>query len=228
MEKMIMSENGADSMLELVSSGGIVAVLVVDDAADAVPLARALMEGGIHAMELTLRTPAAIDALRAVVTEAPKMTAGIGTILTVEQVGEVKKAGAAFGVSSGTNVRVIGEAREIGLPFAPGIVTPSDIEQALECGCRLLKFFPAEPSGGLKYLKSMATPYAHLGLRYLPLGGLNESNFGDYLRSPLVPAVGGSWIAPRDLIRQGSWDAITENARRASRVVAEIRKEAEQ
>ncbi|MBP7950808.1 MAG: bifunctional 4-hydroxy-2-oxoglutarate aldolase/2-dehydro-3-deoxy-phosphogluconate aldolase [Verrucomicrobiales bacterium] len=193
----------------------VIAVLVLDRVEDAVPVAEALLAGGVDAMELTLRTPAALGALKAIKNHVEKMTAGIGTILTPDQVGQVADLGAAFGVSPGMNPRVVEKAFLRGLPFAPGICTPSDIERALEYDRKLLKFFPAEPSGGLKYLDSIAAPYAHLGLKYVPLGGLNEQNFGAYLRNPHVGGIGGSWLAPKNLIAEKNWAAITENARRA-------------
>lgn len=193
----------------------VVAVLVIDDAKHAVPLARALLKGGVTAMELTLRTPAAIDALKRIRQEAPDILAGVGTILTPEQVDQAKDAGAAFGVAPGLNRRVVEHADKVGLPFAPGIMTPSDIELAVELGCRNLKFFPAESVGGLATLKSMAAPYQHLGLDFIPLGGLNEKNMGNYLSSPLISAIGGSWIAKRDVIANEDWDGIADTARRA-------------
>jgi 2-dehydro-3-deoxyphosphogluconate aldolase/(4S)-4-hydroxy-2-oxoglutarate aldolase len=171
-------------------------------------------------MELTLRTPAALDALRAIRRDVPKMTAGIGTILTVDQLQATREAGAAFGVSPGCNPRLLAAAREAGFSFAPGIATPTDIEIAIEHGCRLLKFFPAEQLGGLPYLRAMAAPYAHLGLRYIPLGGLTASNAGSYLNDPLIAAIGGSWIAPREAIKANDWAAITSNACAACRPVA--------
>lgn len=202
---------------------GVIAVLVVDRAEDAVPLAHALLAGGIDIMELTLRTPAALDALRRIVGEVPQMLAGMGTVITPAQVQEVAAAGAAFGVAPGTNPRVIRAAAQAGLPFAPGVATPSDIEQALECDCRLLKFFPAEPAGGLAYLKYMAAPFTHLNLRYLPLGGLDVTNLDRYLRDPIIQAVGGSWLAPRELIQQQAWTQITDKARQATQLVQRIR-----
>lgn len=211
------------SVQERVSEAGVIAVLVIDRAEDAVPCAKALVEGGISVMELTLRTPAAIEALRRIKADVPEMTCGIGTILTPDQVREVKEAGAVFGVAPGFNPRVVDTAREAGLSYAPGIATPSELELAVERGCRLLKFFPAEPSGGMPYLKSMAGPYKHLGLSFVPLGGLRPTNAGDYLESPLVAAVGGSWIAPRDLIAQQDWRAIAANAREAARLASGIR-----
>jgi 2-dehydro-3-deoxyphosphogluconate aldolase/(4S)-4-hydroxy-2-oxoglutarate aldolase len=203
------------SLADKVSDAGVVAVLIVDDADDAVPLARALLSGGIDVMELTLRTPAALDALRAIRCEVLEMTAGIGTILTVDQLHAARDAGAAFGVSPGCNPRLLAAARETGFSFAPGIATPSDIEAALEHGAKLLKFFPAEQLGGLPYLRAVAAPYAHLGLRYIPLGGLRAANAGVYLEDPLVAAVGGSWIAPRELVKARDWDGVARNARMA-------------
>jgi 2-dehydro-3-deoxyphosphogluconate aldolase/(4S)-4-hydroxy-2-oxoglutarate aldolase len=169
-------------------------------------------------MELTLRTEAALDALASIRSAVPEMLAGVGTVLTPDQVRAVRDAGASFGVAPGLNRTVLDAARDADLPFAPGVATPSDIESALEYGCRVLKFFPAEPSGGLPYLKSMAAPYAHLGLRFIPLGGLNEDNLGEWLASPLVAAVGGSWIAPRELICTRDWTEIGGRAATAVRI----------
>lgn len=193
----------------------IIAVVVIDDPEDALPLVEALLAGGINAIELTLRTPAAFEALRRIKATATDMMAGLGTVLTPEQVGQAVECGAAFAVAPGLNPNVIRAAHSAGLPFAPGIMTPSDIEGAVQLGCRLLKLFPAEPCGGLGYLKSISAPYAHLGLEYIPLGGLTESNFTDYLALENVPAVGGSWIAPRKLIQGKNWTAIRQNACRA-------------
>lgn len=202
----------------------VVAVLVVDDVDDAVPLAELLVESGIRCMELTLRTPCAVDALKRIRQHVPEMTAGIGTVLTREQVREVKAAGAAFAVAPGLNRNVLDEAEKQDLLFAPGITTPSEIEAALEHGCRTMKFFPAEPSGGLSYLKSMAAPYAHLNLQFIPLGGLNENNLCGWLESPLICAVGGSWIAPRNLIQEKKWDEIRQRAQAASDIAKNVKK----
>jgi len=199
-----------------IESTGIVAVLVIDREEDGPPLAKALLAGGVDVMELTLRTPAALGALRPIRAEVPEMLAGAGTVLTPVQVEEVKKAGAEFAVSPGVNPRVLQAAKDAALPFAPGIATPSDIEHALEFDCRLLKFFPAEPSGGLAYLKAMSAPYQHLGVRFLPLGGLNEKNMSTYLADPFIAAIGGSWLAPRDAIREQRWQDIIALARHAT------------
>lgn len=202
-------------LLEKICIAKIIAVVVIDEPNDAVPLAQALIAGGITAIELTLRTPSAFESLAAIRRDCPEMLAGVGTVLTTEQAKQAVQSGAGFGVAPGLNPDVVCSSKAIGLPFAPGIVTPSDIEHAVSLECRLLKFFPAEPSGGIPYLKSIAAPYAHLGLKFIPLGGLDESNFSDYLALGCVPAVGGSWIAPRGLIRKNDWPTIRENACRA-------------
>jgi 2-dehydro-3-deoxyphosphogluconate aldolase/(4S)-4-hydroxy-2-oxoglutarate aldolase len=219
---MMQSQFSAE-LFQRIQQCGIIAVLIVDEVEDAVPLARSLLRGGVHAMELTLRTPVAIAALNSIRAQVPDMLAGMGTILTVEQVQQVAKAGAAFAVAPGTNPRVIREAQRLHLPFAPGIVTPSDVEAALELGCRELKFFPAETSGGLTYLKSMAAPYVHLGVRFIPLGGITTNNMASYLKDPLVWAVGGSWIAPREAIQQKDWEGISARAAAAVRLAREVR-----
>ena len=207
---------------------GIVAVLIIDDEKHATSVARALLAGGVNCMELTLRTDAALGALEAIRRDVPDMLAGIGTVLTPDQVQQVSDSGGAFAVAPGLNPRVIQAAQAANLPFAPGIVTPSDMELALELGCRDTKFFPAEPSGGLNYLKTLAAPYQHLGVRYIPLGGVNEQNMSVYLASPLVMAVGGSWLAPRDLINNEQFETIRERAAAARRIADETRKEAQQ
>ncbi len=212
-----------DELCDKMYRSGVIAVLVIDAVKDAVPLARALLEGGVDIMELTLRTPAAMDALQEIKNNVPEMTVGIGTVLSSDQVRKIKKLGAAFAVAPGLNPNVVKTAQKEGLPFSPGIVTPSDIECAVELGCNILKYFPAEPAGGLAYLKSMANPYTHLGLKYVPLGGLNQDNFKTYLEFPSILAVGGSWIAKRDVIQKNDWKTITDNARKASQVVRSVR-----
>jgi len=220
-----MIPNFPDPLLDQLRSTGVIAVLVVDDAEDGVSLARALLDGGVRAMELTLRTPAALEALGRIRAAVPEMIAGVGTVLTPDQVRQVHDAGAAFGVAPGMNPRVVAEARKLALPFAPGICTPSEIEAALEQNCWIMKFFPAVPSGGLDYLKSMAAPYVHLGVQFIPLGGLNESNVRRWWASPLIAAIGGSWIAPRRLIQEKHWNEIRGRAEAAVSLAQEVRGE---
>lgn len=199
------------------------AVLILDDVEAAPPLAQALLAGGIEAMELTLRTPAALEALRRIRAEVPAMLVGAGTLLTPAQVQDAQSAGAAFGVAPGCNPRVIAAARDLGLPFAPGVCTPTDIELALESDCTLLKFFPAQPSGGLPYLRAIAAPFAHVGVQFLPLGGIGPDQAETWLREPAVTALGGSWLAPRDLIQKRDWATITATARLAAEMAARVR-----
>ncbi len=209
-------------VLSRLKNSGVIAVLILKDAAQAVPLAKALLAGGVDAMELTLRTDAAMDALKEIREHVPEMLAGIGTVLTTQQVDEVAAAGAQFAVSPGLNPEVVKHARNIGLPFAPGVMTPSDIESAIQLGCRELKFFPAEPSGGLKMLNSIRAPYAHLGVQFIPLGGVNAQNMESWLTNPGVSAVGGSWLTPADAIESGNWDEITQRATEAKNIVNSV------
>jgi 2-dehydro-3-deoxyphosphogluconate aldolase/(4S)-4-hydroxy-2-oxoglutarate aldolase len=210
-------------LLERFRRTGVVAVVVIDDPERAEPLAQSLVEGGIDLVELTLRTPGALESMRRIRRAFPDLALGAGTILRPDQVPEVIDAGASFGVAPGLNPNVVVAAGNAGLPFAPGICTPSEIERALELGCRLLKFFPAESLGGVRHLKVATSPYAHLGVEYIPLGGITAQNAEGYLREPSVIALGGSWIAPREAIAAGDWDRIRFNARAVADLVGSIR-----
>ena len=213
-----------EALVQRLRKSGVVAGFSVEKAEQAVPLCRALLAGGIDAIELMLRSVAGIDGVRAVCANLPEMLVGVGTILTPEQAREVKAAGAAFGVAPGTNPHVMRAAQEAGLPFAPGICTPSDLEAAIELGCRFVKFFPAEAAGGVAYLRSMSAPYAHLGIRYFPLGGLNAENMISYLKEENVLAIGGSWIVKRDLVLNENWNEITARAAAVRGIVDKARK----
>ena len=203
-----------EELLSHLEKRGVVAGFSVEKIKHAVPLAKALLAGGIDVIELTLRTPIGLDAVKLIANEVPEMVVGVGTILTPETAVAVKKAGAHFGVAPGMNPRVVKAAREAGLPFAPGIFTPSDLEAAIELGCRFVKFFPAEAAGGVTYLKSMAAPYNHLGIRYFPLGGVNSENMLDYLAEDNVPTVGGTWIVAKNLVQNEDWAGITAAAQK--------------
>ncbi len=201
----------------------LLAVLTLHDESDAVPLARALVEGGITSMELAWRTPASLAALKAIVREVPEMLAGVGTILSREQLEAARDAGAAFGVSPGLSVNLLEAAGEMNFPYAPGIMSPSEIQIATEYGCRFLKFFPAESSGGINHLKNINAPFKHLNLHYIVLGGLSETNLPLYLSEPSVSVIGGSWIAAPDLIRNNDWNAIRDRAASARRIIRKAR-----
>jgi 2-dehydro-3-deoxyphosphogluconate aldolase/(4S)-4-hydroxy-2-oxoglutarate aldolase len=210
--------------IERIAAAGIVAVVVVERVEDAVPLGRALVAGGVTAVEVTLRTLQALEVLTAMCEGVPELVVGAGTVIEVHQVERVQGAGAAFAVAPGCSAAIINAARAAGLPFAPGVATPSDIEQAVQLGCRILKFFPAEPSGGLSYLKAVAAPYAQLGLRYIPLGGLSQEHVPAYAKERAVLALGGSWLAPPEAINARAWSTISERAKAAVQAVAEARR----
>jgi len=194
---------------------GNIAVVTFDNPEHAVPLAHALLAGGINVMELTLRTKTALDSLAQVANNVPEMILGAGTVLTVEQLLAVRDIGAAFAVAPGCNPHIIQSAKEMRMSFAPGVMTPSDIEIAVGLGCKLLKYYPASVVGGFKAIKTLVAPYAHLGLTYIPLGGITPETTAEYLASPLIAACGGSWIAPTELIKNKDWATITANAKQA-------------
>ena len=193
----------------------IVPVAVIERVSDAVPIARALLAGGLSTLELTLRTPAALDCIRAIRSEVPEMKVGAGTVINTAQVREVSEAGAFFAVSPGLNPRVVSTAKIRRLPFYPGVMTPSDVEHGLELGCTLLKLFPASVAGGLEMVKALAGPYGHTGLKLIPLGGVTAQNMKDYLAHPLVAAVGGSWLVDKKLVAAQDWAGITKLAQEA-------------
>ena len=202
-----------------IADEGIIAVLEMEDEQNAVPTAKALLEGGITVIELALRTQAAIPSISLIAKEVPQMYIGIGTIIEPGQAAAVKaQNGVRFGVSPGINPVIVKEAIAAGLPFAPGIATPSDIEQAISLGCKTVKFFPAEGMGGLSYLKSINAPYNHLGIKYIPLGGVTPNNLPDYAKFDRILAIGGSWIANKELIKAQDWKEITKRAREAKEI----------
>ena len=194
----------------------IIAVLVLKEESEVKPVIESLLEGGVNIIELTLRSEYAMTAISRVMKEYPEMTVGIGTVITPQQVVAIKDLNVPFAVAPGLNRKVMDKAQEVGLEFYPGIATASELESGLEYGKRIMKFFPAEPSGGLAYLKSLNAPYAHLDIKYIPLGGVSADNLAGYVGSSIIGAVGGSWIAPRKLIDAGDWKTIRERAREAA------------
>jgi 2-dehydro-3-deoxyphosphogluconate aldolase / (4S)-4-hydroxy-2-oxoglutarate aldolase len=190
----------------------VVPVVVIDSAADAVPLAQALLAGGLNVMEITFRTAAAEAAIRNIAQNVPAMLIGAGTLLTVDQVERAAGAGAKFGVAPGLNARIVEKSVALKMPFIPGVMTPSEVERGLELGCSILKFFPAAEAGGVGMLKAWTGPYGHTGVKFVPLGGVNAANAHEYLALPIVGAVGGSWIADRKAIAEHKWADITRRA----------------
>lgn len=198
----------------------IVPVVVLDDAKDAAPLAEALCKGGLPCAEVTFRTPAAEESIRIMAEKFPEMTVGAGTVLTIDQVNRAVDAGARFIVSPGLNPRIVQYCIDRGIPVIPGCSSPSDIEQALECGLKVVKFFPAEAAGGLKYIKAVAAPYTDV--MFMPTGGINPVNVKEYLAYDRILACGGSWMVKSSLIREGVFDQITQLVKDAADIAASI------
>ena len=211
------------SIFDTVGGYGVVPVIAIDDAAHALPLVDALIAGGLPVVEITLRTPAACDAIAAIARHRTEVCVGAGTLLSEEQLDAAQAAGAVFGLAPGFDSDVVSHARVKGLPFAPGIMTPTDIQAAIKVGCRLLKFFPAMSAGGPSMLRNLAAPYAHTGIRFNPTGGVSTDNLRQWLAIPEVAAVGGTWIATRKDIAEGNWKRIEANAREAVEIVSECR-----
>jgi 2-dehydro-3-deoxyphosphogluconate aldolase/(4S)-4-hydroxy-2-oxoglutarate aldolase len=200
-------------ILEQFQKLGIIPVVVIDDAKDAVPLAKALCEGGLPVAEVTFRTDAAEEAIRLMAEACPEMLVGAGTVLTTEQVDRAVAAGSKFIVSPGLNPKVVKYCQEKNVPITPGTARPTDIEMALELGLDVVKFFPAEQNGGLAMIKAMAAPYTKV--KFMPTGGINAKNLKSYLDFDKIIACGGSWMVPKDLVAAGDFEAIKNLTREA-------------
>ena len=210
-----------NEVLEKLGQYGIVPVVVLNDSKDAAPLADALCDGGLACAEVTFRTEAAADSIRIMTEKHPEMLVGAGTVLTTKQVDEAVEAGAKFIVSPGLNPTIVKYCIEKNIPITPGVATPSEMEQAIELGLNLVKFFPAEPSGGLAMINAVAAPYTML--KFMPTGGINPNNVKDYLNSDKIFACGGSWMVKGNLINNGDFDKIKELTKEAVNIVKEIR-----
>jgi len=206
------------ALISILKLQPVVPVLVIKDLAHAVPLARALVAGGLKAIEITMRTPVALQAIRAVADEVEGAVPGAGTVLNAKQYHQAVEAGSQFIVSPGTTLELLDVARKSPVPLLPGAATPSEVMALREEGYEVLKFFPAEQAGGAGYLKSLSSPLA--GMQFCPTGGITPDNARDYLSLPNVICVGGSWVAPNALVEAGDWDGITRLAAEASRLSA--------
>ncbi len=193
----------------------VIPVIVIEDANDAEPLAEALLEGGLKIIEVTFRTAAAAEAIERITKRFPEMMTGAGTVVTPEQAKRAIDAGSQFGLAPGTDPETIAYFKDRDVPFIPGIMTPSDIQCAIKAGCTHLKFFPAGAAGGPKLLKAMAAPYANLGVKFCPTGGVSLENMNDYLSMKEVFAIGGSWLATKAQIADKDWPAITQQVKEA-------------
>ena len=210
-----------DPIVKKLGDFGLVPVIKIDDVKDAVPLAKALCDGGLPAAEVTFRTAAVKEAIAAMTAAFPDMLVGAGTVLNAAQVDEALAAGSKFIVSPGLNPNTVRYCQEKGVPILPGCATPSDMERAIELGLDVVKFFPAEANGGLASIKAMAAPY--VGLKFMPTGGVNEKNLVDYLRFPKILACGGSFMVNDKLIKEGNFEAITELTRNAVRLMLDFK-----
>ena len=199
-------------IVDVLKNAGIIPVIVLDDESKAVPLARALVKGGLPVLEVTFRTKAAPGAIAKIKAEVPEAVVGAGTLLTKEMVSAAKYAGAAFGVAPGFDPDVVAAAQEIDLPMVPGIATASELSQALTAGVSLVKFFPAEAAGGVKMIKNLLGAFRFTGVKFMPTGGINLSNVGDYLAVPEIVACGGTWIVPKDALAANDWATIEKLA----------------
>ena len=206
---------------ERLAASAVVPVIVLDDAKDAVATARALLAGGVDVMEITFRTAAAADSIKAVAESCPDMLVGAGTVITLEQCKKAVECGAKFIVSPGFDEEVVRWCVENGVAVTPGCVTPTEIMAAMKLGLNVVKFFPAGVYGGLKAMKSLSAPFG--GVKFIPTGGVDAKNLKEYLEAPFVHAVGGSWLCPKKEIAAGNFDAVTALCREASEIVREVR-----
>lgn len=207
--------------IEEISACGIIPVVVLNDADVAVPTARALLRGGIDVMEITFRTAAAQASIARVTAEVPEMKVGAGTVVTVQQARDAVAAGAKFLVSPGSDANIIREAAALNTPIVPGVVTPSEIMLGLKLGVKVFKFFPAESYGGLKTIKALSGPFPQI--KFIPTGGINQENAGEYFKNPKIQAVGGSWMVSAKMIEAGEFDAIAEKSAAATALFQQIR-----
>jgi len=203
-----------EALLSILKSQPVMPVLIIERVEDAVPLARALAAGGLKAIEVTLRTPVALEAIRAIADGSPDTLVGAGTILSPEDYEAAVKAGSKFIVSPGATPALFAAAKASEVPFLPGTSSASEIMLAREAGLRVVKFFPAEQSGGASFLKAISSPIADM--KFCPTGGISLKNANDYLSLPNVVCVGGSWVAPKDMVVAGDWAGITKLAAEAA------------
>ncbi len=216
-----MSEN---NILNKVGAHGIVPVIAIENVEAAIPLADALLQGGLPVVEITFRTAAAAEVIRRISKERPQVLVGAGTVLTIANLEAAKASGATFAVAPGLNPQIVQQAQKLGLPFVPGVATPTDIEAGLALGCKLLKFFPAEALGGVAMLEALSAPYKHTGLKFVPTGGVNTGNLESYLKLDTVAAVGGTWLAKKEDLAAGKWADVRSRCKAALEIAGKARK----
>ena len=208
-------------VLQLMKKSGVIPVVVLDDTAKDLTTANALLAGGVSVMEITFRTAAAADSIKAVSENCPEMLVGAGTVVTLDQCKQALECGAKFIVSPGFDPEVVSWCVERNIPITPGCVTPTEIMAAMKLGLNVVKFFPAGVYGGLKAMTALSAPFG--GIKFIPTGGVDAKNLKEYLEAPFVHAVGGSWLCPKKEIAAGNFDAVTALCREASEIVREVR-----
>lgn len=206
-------------LLDKLSKYGVVPVIAIESVESALGLADALIAGGLPVAEITFRTEAAAEVILVLAKKRPELLLGAGTVLTPENMQKAKDCGAQFAVAPGTNPDVVEKAQAIDMPFVPGINNPTDIEIAISLGCKALKFFPAEASGGIKYLEAISAPYKHTGVKFMPTGGININNLKNYLELSTVFACGGTWVAKKEDIAANRWEEIKKLCQEIAKVV---------
>lgn len=211
------------NIVESVAAARIIPVIVIEDITKAVPLAKALVKGGLPVLEVTFRTACAAEAIAKIKAEVPGAVLIAGTVLKLEQLKAAKAAGAEACVAPGFDPAIVSAANEMGMPFCPGIATASELSQALALGCSFVKFFPAESAGGVKYIKDLLGAFRWTGVTFMPTGGVKLSNVADYLSVPEIICCGGTWIAPKDAIKNDDWATIEKLASEASALAKQIK-----
>lgn len=201
-------------MMNTLFSKKVLPAVTIEKTNDAVSTATAILNGGLSIMEIPFRTKVAAECIKVIRNEVPEMIVGAGTILTIEQLYESKKAGAAFALAPGFNPVIVKEAKRIGMPFIPGVMTPSEIELSLELGCTIQKIFPVSQIGGINMLKALLGPYGHTAVQFIPMGGVSLDNINEYLSLKNVIAVGGSWLATPVLVNENNWEQIEMNVKK--------------
>lgn len=209
------------NILEITGKFKLLTAIQLDSSDDAIPLGRALLDGGLSVAEITFRTPAALDALRKMVAAYPEMVVGVGSIVDVEQAKEAVKVGAKFIVSAGFNPELVDWCISNDLPVLPGVATASEITMGIVRGLKVVKYFPAESMGGIQNLKALSAPFP--GMKFIPMGGVSPNNLAEYLQQPFVHACGGSWPVKKVLIAEGSYSEITRLVSEALKIIREVR-----
>jgi 2-dehydro-3-deoxyphosphogluconate aldolase / (4S)-4-hydroxy-2-oxoglutarate aldolase len=212
----MMTRNPQEGLEAALNKAPVVPVMVIDDLKQAVPLARALVNGGLPVLEITLRTKAAMECIKAIIAEVEGAIVGAGTVITPQQLRDCEKIGCTFAVSPGSTGKLLGEADDRAIALLPGGVTASECMALLEWGYTIQKFFPAEPAGGVKYLSSLYSPLPQV--KFCPTGGISPANAADYLKLPNVITIGGSWMAPKAMVAAGDWTGIEKLAREAAKL----------